>query len=198
MKITWNGHACFTLECENGTIVFDPFENGSVPGLRDLKLEAHTVLCSHEHYDHNARHTVTLKPENTSFTIKTIDSYHDDKEGSLRGKNIIHIIETEQQKVVHLGDLGHMISHDELKNCDVLMVPVGGHYTIDAKVAKAVIDALNPRIVIPMHYRTEAFGFDVISHLNAFTDLYDQVVYHPTNNIEVTQDTPKQIVVLNY
>ena len=60
MKLTWNGHACFTLECEDGTIVFDPFEDGSVPGIRNLDLKADIVLCSHEHHDHNARSKVTL------------------------------------------------------------------------------------------------------------------------------------------
>lgn len=199
MKLTWNGHACFTLECDDGIIVFDPFENGSVPGIRNLDLEAHIVLCSHEHYDHNARGTVKLIPEEKSFNIEKIPTFHDDKQGTLRGNNIIHLINTEGQKVVHLGDLGHPLDHiDQLKNCDVLMIPVGGHYTIDAKVAKDIIDQLHPRIVIPMHYRTEAFGFGVISHINDFTNLCQEITYHPTNSITITQATPKQIMVLTY
>lgn len=199
MKLIWNGHACFTLECEDGTIVFDPFEDGSVPGIRNLDLKADIVLCSHEHHDHNARSKVTINNNNKTFNITTIDCFHDDKNGTLRGKNKIFIIETENQKLVHLGDLGHIPSHlDPIKNCDVLLIPVGGHYTIDAKTAKDIIELVQPKVAIPMHYRTENFGFDVISHLNDFTSLFNSVNYHTNNIIEITSQTTKQILVLNY
>ena len=199
MKLIWRGHACFSLECEDGTIVFDPFEDGSVPGIRNLDLSADLVLCSHEHYDHNARSKVAINNNNKTFNITTIDCFHDDKNGTLRGKNKIHKIITENQSVVHLGDLGHSLDNiDEIKNCDVLLIPVGGHYTIDSKTAKEIIDLVQPRIAIPMHYRTENFGFDVISHLNEFTDLYSSIYYHDTNVLEITKDTPSQIIVLKY
>lgn len=199
MKLTWNGHACFTLECEDGTIVFDPFEDGSVPGIRNLDLYADLVLCSHEHHDHNARSKVTINNNNKTFNITTIDCFHDDKNGTLRGKNKIHKIITEKQSVVHLGDLGHLLDNiDEIKNCDVLLIPVGGHYTINSKTAKEIIDLVQPRIAIPMHYRTETFGFDVISHLNEFADLYPNIHHHDSNVLEITKDKPSQIIVLKY
>ena len=199
MKLIWNGHACFSLECEDGKIVFDPFEDGSVPGIRNLDLSADLVLCSHEHHDHNARSKVTLNNTNKNFSITTIDCFHDDVNGTLRGKNIIHKIATENQSVVHLGDLGHILDNiDEIKNCDVLLIPVGGHYTIDSNTAKQLIDLIQPRITIPMHYRTDEFGFDVISHLDEFTKLYPNIIYHNSNTLEITKETPKQITVLNY
>lgn len=199
MKLTWHGHACFRLECEDGIVVFDPFEDGSVPGLNNLDLQAHLVLCSHEHHDHNARHTTSLIGGNHSIHYSSIPSFHDDKQGTLRGNNLIHVIETEHQKIVHLGDLGHIPADLEaIQHCDVLMIPVGGHYTIDAKTAKQIIDLIEPRIVIPMHYRTEDFGFDVISHLDDFTNLCKEITYHPTNTLIITPSTPKQIAVLHY
>ena len=199
MKLIWNGHACFSLECKDGVIVFDPFEDGSVPGIRNLDLSADLVLCSHEHHDHNARSKVTLSNTNKNFNITTIDCFHDDINGTLRGKNKIHKITTEDQSVVHLGDLGHILDNiDEIKNCDVLLIPVGGHYTIDSNTAKQLIDLIQPRITIPMHYRTDEFGFDVISHLNEFTKLYPNIIYHNSNTLEITKETPKQIIVLTY
>lgn len=199
MKLIWNGHACFSLECKDGVIVFDPFEDGSVPGIRNLDLSADLVLCSHEHHDHNARSKVTLSNTNKNFNITTIDCFHDDMNGTLRGKNKIHKITTEDQSVVHLGDLGHILDNiDEIKNCDVLLIPVGGHYTIDSNTAKQLIDLIQPRITIPMHYRTDEFGFDVISHLNEFTKLYPNIIYHNSNTLEITKETPKQIIVLTY
>ena len=199
MKLIWNGHACFSLECKDGVIVFDPFEDGSVPGIRNLDLSADLVLCSHEHHDHNARSKVTLSNTNKNFNITTIDCFHDDMNGTLRGKNKIHKITIEDQSVVHLGDLGHILDNiDEIKNCDVLLIPVGGHYTIDSNTAKQLIDLIQPRITIPMHYRTDEFGFDVISHLNEFTKLYPNIIYHNSNTLEITKETPKQIIVLTY
>ena len=201
MQLIWNGHACFSLECEDGILVIDPFEDGSVPGLKNLRLNAHQVLCSHEHFDHNARQTVTLINEKKSFQIKTLPTYHDDKQGALRGTNLIHIITTEGQSVVHMGDLGHIPTAsqmDELKHCDVLMIPVGGHYTIDSPTAKTIIDAIEPRIVIPMHYSSDDFGFDVIAKIDTFTSLFKEVTYYPTNTITITPSTPQQIAILDY
>ena len=169
MKLTWHGHACFTLETDEGRIVFDPYEDGSIPGLKPLDLSADVVLCSHEHFDHNAREVVKHTRKLTRFDIKTIDSYHDDKQGTLRGHNIIHVVNTDDMKVVHLGDLGHELENcSSIENCDVLMIPVGGHYTIDAKTAKNIVDAIHPRIVIPMHYSSDSFGFKEIAPLDNF------------------------------
>lgn len=199
MKLIWHGHSSFTLTSNDGTLVFDPFENGSVPGLKDLDLTADKVLCSHQHFDHNAIQHVKLSGKSPQFKITSLATFHDDKRGTLRGDNTVYIIETEGMKLAHLGDLGDIFEClNKLKGIDVILIPVGGHYTIDAKQAKKVVDLIQPRIVIPMHYRSATFGFDVLSPLEDFTDLCDHVVYYKTNEIEIEPDTPSQVAVLSY
>lgn len=197
MKITWEGHSCFKVETEQGSVVFDPYQNGSVPGLGDLDLTADLVLCSHEHGDHNARERVKLTGKAPSFKTSQIKCFHDEVKGAKRGKNTIHIIESEGMKIAHMGDLGHELEDVSLiKNCDVCMVPIGGFYTIDAAAAKKIMDKVNPRIIIPMHYRSDKFGFDVIGTLDSFTKYYDNVVVYNSSSAEVTKDTKPQVMVL--
>lgn len=200
MKITWHGHACFTLESADGTIVFDPYQDYSVPGFKPLRLKADKVLCSHEHSDHNAKDVVTISPNEKKFKITMIPSYHDDQNGTLRGNNIIHIIDMENQKVVHLGDLGHTLNAEQLaviKNCDVLMIPVGGHYTIDGKTAYEIVKEVNAKVIIPMHYRSANFGYDVISTLDSFTQYFDDYKVYESNWIEIDQNTSPHIAILS-
>lgn len=106
MKLTWNGHSCFTLETKEGSAVLDPYADGKVPGLAPLRLTADLVLCSHEHRDHNAREVVTLTGKTPTFGIETISTFHDAERGALRGENVIHIISAEGMRAAHLGDLG--------------------------------------------------------------------------------------------
>lgn len=197
MKLIWHGHACFSLISANGTLVIDPYQDGSVPGLTPLRLTGDLVLCSHEHFDHCARETVTLTHQPHSFNVFAIETYHDDKQGTLRGPNRIHIIQVEGMKVVHLGDLGCPLKEDEietLKNCDVLMIPVGGFYTIDASLAYEIVKQVHPRIVVPMHYRSLSFGYDVLDTVDSFLSHFD---HHETylKEMEITQDTKKQVAV---
>lgn len=201
MKLTWNGHSCFSLECQDGTIVFDPYQKNSVPGLKPLNLKADLILCSHEHEDHHALNVVTLSGTKTDFTIDKIETFHDDQNGALRGKNIIHIVQSEGMQIVHLGDLGCDLTSEQTKKifrCDVLMIPIGGHYTIDALEAYLLVQKIQPRIVIPMHYRSKKFGYKVIGTLPAFTDLCHDVIQYETNYLEITKDTPSQTAVLTY
>ena len=199
MKIIWHGHACFTLETNEGRIVFDPYADGSIPGLKPLELSADVILCSHEHFDHNAREVVKQTRKLTRLNIETLDSYHDDKQGTLRGNNMIHIVNTEGMKAVHLGDLGHELDdYSTLINCDVLMIPVGGHYTIDAKTAKNIVDAINPRVIIPMHYSSDTFGFDEIARVDEFLNITDYHIFYDTNEITIDKDTKNQIAILKY
>ena len=197
MKITWEGHSCFKVETEQGSVVFDPYQSGSVPGLGDLDLTADLVLCSHEHGDHNARERVSLTGKKPSFTVEVLDCFHDEVKGAKRGKNKIYCIEAEGMRIVHMGDLGHQLEDVSLiQNCDVCMVPIGGFYTIDAATAKSIMDKVNPRIIVPMHYRSDKFGFDVIGTLDAFTKYYDNVVVYNSSSVEVTKDTKPQVMVL--
>ena len=180
MKITWLGHSCFCVESEDYRIVLDPYL--SVRGYGPLHVRANEVLCSHEHFDHNYRDAVTMEKGGSSpFTIETVDTCHDDQGGKLRGKNTVHILRSEGQTVVHLGDLGHQLTAEQaekLRGCDVLLIPVGGTYTIDAAGAKQVAEAISPRIIVPMHYRRGAIGFDNIGALEDFLALFPAEQVH--------------------
>ncbi len=193
MKIIWHGHSCFEISGKEGTIVFDPYQSGSVPGLNPLKLKANLVLCSHEHDDHNARNCVEVAPKD--FKVTCIETYHDHHQGSHRGKNTIHIVDFEDMKVVHMGDIGYVMDDvSKLKNCDILMIPIGGYYTIDTKEALEYIERIKPRIVIPMHYRSHEFGYDVLSTNEEFIKNRKDICY-VKDVIEVNQETQKQTVI---
>ena len=201
MKIQWLGHSCFRVEAEGYSVVFDPYEDGSVPGLAPLHPTADAVFCSHDHFDHNAVQTVTLTGRALPLQVEKIAAYHDNVEGTQRGPNTIHILHGDGMRVAHLGDLGHMPSEEALallRGVDALLLPVGGFFTIDAPTAKAVADAIGPRVVIPMHYRREGMGFDVIGPVEAYTDLCDNVQYYDCDTFEAGPDTPSQTAVLTY
>ncbi len=200
VKITWLGHSCFRVEFGDYAVVFDPYENGYVPGLTLARQEADLVLCSHEHGDHNARSMVDIREGGEApFQVEFIATYHDDRKGALRGEDLIHILDDGECKIVHVGDLGCELLPEQkemLKGSDVLMVPVGGYYTIDAKQAKRLVEDIKPGIVIPMHYRGEDFGFDVLAPLEDYTRLCDDVVYYDGNTLELTEGMPGQTAVL--
>lgn len=201
IKIKWLGHSCFAAECQNYKIVLDPFQPGSVPGLLPVQEEADLVLCSHEHFDHNYREGVKIPKaaKDNPFRVTALSSYHDDQQGALRGKNTIFLLEAEGMKLVHFGDIGCMPGElvlEKLQGVDAVLIPVGGHYTVDAAGAKDILDRVRPRVIVPMHYRSEAFGFDVLGTLDSFTDLYDTVTVYDTNTLELTPDTPRQVAVL--
>ena len=182
MKITWIGHSCFAVESKDYKIVIDPYEDGSVPGLDPVRETADLVLCSHEHHDHNARKSVTISKESASrknpFTITEIHTYHDECQGSKRGTNIIHILDDGEIKLAHMGDLGCDLTEEQikvLKEIDVMLIPIGGFFTIDAAWADKIAEQTKARIVIPMHFRSEKFGFDVIGPVDSFTALRSDV-----------------------
>lgn len=200
MKITWLGHACFKVESQGYAVVIDPYEDGYVPGLAPLRETANHVLCSHKHGDHNYRGAIAVSGEVSSpFRITALPTYHDDRQGELRGSNTIHILEQGSLRVAHFGDLGCELSEEQaelLTGLDAVMIPVGGYYTIDAGQAKVLVDRIRPKVVIPMHYRGDTFGFDVLSTLDAFTDLCEVVVEYPGSFLELTEDTEPHTAIL--
>ena len=178
MKITWCGHACFLLESECGSVVFDPYAPGKVPGWKLPELTAELVVCSHGHTDHNWTEGVTLSGRPFTGELTQIPSFHDDRRGALRGENTITLVEAEGLRAVHMGDIGCMLTPEQiaaLGRVDVLMIPVGGHYTVDAREAWEIVQALRPSIVIPMHYRGKGFGFPVIGKVEPFLKLAGNV-----------------------
>ena len=199
MKITWHGHSCFTIDTAQGSVTVDPFQDNYVPGLGVIRPVSDAVFCSHGHGDHHGVDAVQLTGKECGVGVETVSTFHDEVEGAKRGTNLIHIFSAEEMKVIHLGDLGCELTGEQiaaLANPDVLLIPVGGFYTIDAKQARAIIDQLNPRAVIPMHYKGQGFGFDVIASVDDFLSLWEGTVkVLEGNTAEVTADTPAQVIL---
>jgi len=177
MKIEWLGHAAFLFTAADGRkILTDPYEAGSyggAVGYKKIDRNADIVTISHDHEDHNYLAGLPGKPivvkgggkrEVRGIFFKGIPTFHDTSKGRERGKNTIFVFSIDGINVCHLGDLGHTLSKDEILNIgkvDVLLIPVGGYYTIDAKEASTVMEQLQPKITIPMHYKTEVLGFPI-------------------------------------
>ncbi len=177
MIITWQGHSCFKIQDKIGpegvTVVTDPFNKET--GLKVPNFEADIITVSHDHKDHNNVDALRGTPfviscageyDFKGVLVEGIDSYHDDKKGEERGGNIMYRIEIDDISVAHLGDLGDILDNTQLEKLvgtDVLLIPVGGKYTIDAKKAVEVISQIEPRIVIPMHYKTKDVKYDLDS-----------------------------------
>ena len=202
MKITWIGHSCFRLEEDGYSVVLDPYENGTVPGLTNMQENAYAALCSHDQFDHNAAGNVTIvRSGEKPFKVTSLPTYHDEVKGAKRGNNLIHIIETERTKVVHLGDLGCDPEAEQkalIAGCDVLLIPVGGFYTIDAKQAAELTKELKPRVAIPMHYRSDeaGFGFDKIGTVDPFVAAFTNVRISTESSFDTDEPAPAEIVVL--
>ncbi len=188
MKLTWYGQSCFLLESQGGSVVFDPYAPGSVPGLELPKLTADITISSHEHADHFYPQAVKLTGRKPELYIKQVSTFHDGKGGSLRGKNRITVVTADGFRVAHFGDIGHMLSPqqlEELGHIDVMLVPVGGYYTIDAKQAWELVKEVRPTVVIPMHYRGAGFGYDVIAPVEDFLNHAENVKRFDTNVLEL-------------
>ena len=175
MKIEYLGHACFRLDDE---LVIDPYKDGSVPGLLPLRTSAVKVICSHGHADHSGVECVEVDgSRECGFEIVEVPSFHDDKGGALRGPNTIFVILKNGEKLVHLGDLGHFPNDEQMaviSDADYLLIPVGGHYTIDAAIAVRVCLAARPKCVVPMHYRTNSSGYPELATVDEFVKLTEQ------------------------
>lgn len=200
MNITYLGHSCFKVESRGYTAILDPYQPGSVPGYRPLEETADQVLCSHDHRDHGAAECVSLRQGQVPpWRVETVQAWHDDQGGALRGCNTIHILDDGQCRLAHLGDLGCELSaeqRDRLRNLTALLIPVGGYYTIDALQAHSLVEELAPEVVIPMHYRGEGFGYDVIGTLDQFTALRSDVVTYPSAELELNPGGRRQTAVL--
>lgn len=182
MIITWQGHSCFKMQDKIGpdgvTVVTDPF--GKEFGLKVPSFEADIVTSSHDHDDHNNVSALRGNPfvincageyDIKNVLIEGVDSFHDEQEGAERGKNIIFRFEIEDISIVHLGDLGKVLDSaqlEKLAGTDVLLIPVGGKYTINAKQAVEVISQVEPRIIIPMHYKTDDLKIEGLDEVDKF------------------------------
>jgi L-ascorbate metabolism protein UlaG (beta-lactamase superfamily) len=197
MKIKYLAHAAFLITADDGTrIITDPYATAKDLTYGNIDESADIVTISHDHGDHNnaaavkgnpqvVRDTTTVK----GISIKAIPTFHDDKGGSERGKNNIYCFEVDGIRVCHLGDLGHLLTDNqvaEVGKVHVLLTPVGGHFTIDAKTAQTVSEQVRARVIIPMHYKTEKIDFP-ISGLEEFLKDKDNVTRLGTSEVVFTR-----------
>ncbi|MBI2868629.1 MAG: MBL fold metallo-hydrolase [Chloroflexi bacterium] len=172
MKVKWLGHAAFLITSESGTrIITDPYNPGGPLKYRPIKEPADIVTMSHGHDDHNNLAAVTGSPavvksnaEVKGIKIKAIPAYHDEEKGAKRGANTIFCFETDGLRLCHLGDLGHPLSDQQVKEIgkvDVLLLPVGGFYTVEPPVAGKIHETLKPRVTIPMHFRSDSCEYPI-------------------------------------
>lgn len=166
MEITWLGHACFRLKGKDSVVLMDPCPKST--GYAIGRQPADIVTISHDHDDHNWTETITGGPklltgpgeyEIGGVLLTGVRTYHDAKKGAEHGRNTVFLAEVDEVRVCHLGDLGHVLTEEQiesLSDIDVLLVPVGGHTTIDAEAAAEIVSLLEPKLVVPMHYQTEA------------------------------------------
>jgi len=172
MKIKYLAHASFLITSDSGTrIITDPYETSDALKHGEINEAADIVTVSHEHGDHNNAAAVQGNPEVVrdsatvkGITFKAVSTTHDDKGGSERGKNTIFCFQVDGVKVCHMGDLGHLLTDNqvvEIGKVHVLLVPVGGHFTIDARAATEVAEQVRARVIIPMHFKTDNIGFPI-------------------------------------
>ena len=171
MEITWLGHSCFRLKGRQTTVVTDPFSPNLGYSLN--KLKADIVTVSHQHEGHSYLQGIDGEPKSVhgpgeyeigGVLILGVSTFHDEVRGEKRGKNTVYVMEVDEIAVCHLGDLGHVLTNEqveELGDVDMLLLPVGGLSTINAPAAAEVVRQLEPKVVVPMHYKTEALKWEL-------------------------------------
>ena len=173
MNISWYGQSCFKLQSKDVILITDPFDKKT--GLKPPFGAADIVTVSHDHYDHNNFQTLKNNPflvdsageyEIKKVTVRGIESYHDNMNGKERGSNVIYVIEMEDITICHLGDLGQNSLQDKqlekIGPIDILLIPIGGVSTIDWKESNNIISQIEPRIIIPMHYKIPGVAGDLL------------------------------------
>lgn len=201
MKVKCLGHAAFLITSDAGVrIITDPYKPGCFDGgikYDQITEEADIVTISHEHDDHNETNINGNPTFIRSADVKIVkdikfsgvDVFHDTSEGKERGNVVIFNMSIDGLNIVHLGDLGHDLSPKEIEsigNVDVLFIPVGGYFTIDAKIADNVINVLKPKIVVPMHFKTDKCGFP-IAPIDDF--IREKEVNKVNGEFEIKKDT---------
>ena len=171
MDISWLGHSCFRIKGSHATVITDPYSPSL--GYSLGKPTARIVTVSHQHPGHSYVQGIGGEPrvitgpgeyEISGILIIGIATFHDAEGGGKRGRNTIYLMEVDEVSVCHLGDLGHVLTAEqaeELGNVDILLLPVGGVSTINAPAAAEVVRRLEPKVVIPMHYKTQALSWEL-------------------------------------
>jgi L-ascorbate metabolism protein UlaG (beta-lactamase superfamily) len=210
MEIKWLGHSCFRLRGKAATIITDPYSPQL--GYKLGKVTADIVTMSHQHPGHNYLKGVGGHPravkgpgeyEISEVIIIGIAAFHDASQGSSKGRNTVYLMEMDEVSICHLGDLGHMLTDDEVEELgevDILILPVGGLSTIDAATAAQVVRQLDPKVVIPMHYQTPELDRG-LAPVDAFLKEGGVKDVTPQSKLLVTKSNlplTTQVVVLEY
>jgi len=198
LQIRWHGHACWEIT-NNKTIVTDPHDGKSI-GIPAPSVKGDIILVSHDHYDHNSVKSVEKESSKVvkdsrkhtfdNIEINGIESFHDEAEGAKRGNNIMYKFNVSDILFCHLGDLGHELDDETAKrigDVDILFIPIGGTLTVDDKKAWNVIKKINPKVVVPMHYKIGGLSLP-ISGIDSFLEQNTYKVLHVGNEIEVTKE----------
>lgn len=208
MKLQYLGHSSFRIISDMGmTVVTDPYKSDMV-GLQMPQVRCDVVTMSHHHADHDCTESILGHPTEIDVcgacaaddvAINSFETFHDDKKGSLRGKNLVFTFLVDGLKIAHLGDIGCLDEKvaQSLVGCDLLLVPVGGTYTVDHLGAKWYVDKINPKIVIPMHYKLGTSTID-ISPVDDFLSLFDQQQIRHVGDTLNLFDTPENETPLVY
>jgi len=207
MRIEWKGHASFLLISEKGKrVLTDPFDKHVGYPLPNIKVDVATV--SHQHGDHNYTDLLPGKPviiegagehEADGIMIKGVATYHDPEQGKKRGKNTVFVIRLDELNICHLGDLGHLLTSKQVSDIgqvDILFVPVGGFFTINAGEAYEVVQQLRPALVLPMHYKLDDRVTLPIAPVDEFLSLFPKVEKQSVLDIGKSSLTGKTEVVL--
>ena len=210
VSFRWFGHSCFKISTDKVSVVTDPFDN--TVGYPLPACESDIVTVSHDHFDHNHVECIKGNPEvvKGKVSAKGIDfdaigSSHDEAGGSKRGKNNIFVWSMEEMRIAHLGDLGHTLTDEQIAKMgavDILLVPVGGFYTIGPSEANTVVSQLEPKVVIPMHYKTEVMGESFpIAKVDEFLHDKKEIVRMGKNTVVFEKDklpTQTTVYLLEY
>ena len=203
LQIRWHGHSCFGITNEI-TLVTDPHDGKSI-GIHAPNVTGDIVLVSHDHYDHNSVKSVekeggkvitdTRKRNITNVEIKGIESFHDECRGEKRGNNIIYKFTMEDITFCHMGDLGHDLDEDTVQkigDVDILFIPIGGTFTLDAKQAWRIIKKVKPRIAVPMHYKIGGLSLP-ITGIEPFLEESKYEILKVGNEIDIEkEDLPEE------
>ncbi|MGI6212258.1 MAG: MBL fold metallo-hydrolase [Anaerovoracaceae bacterium] len=205
IKIRWLGHSCFQITDGDYTIITDPYKDGSVPGYPPLRATADRVIMSHGHDDHNAEELITIPEDSAAktcpWTITEIPSYHDESRGAKRGTNTIRILDDGTFRIAFMGDFGCDLPPSDkkkLKGLDLMMMPVGGYFTLPPKRIRKIVRQLDPVVMIPMHYRFGNCGYDVIGTVEDYAKLCDDVVRYDSDTFELKKGMEKQTAILTF
>jgi len=188
MDISYLGHSSFRIKAKDASLVTDPFDPKMV-GLKYSGVEGDIVTISHHHADHDKLELVKDvkrvvdgpgEYEIMGISIIGLPSFHDEKKGGVRGLNTIYVIEADNFRLAHLGDLGHMLAQETIEDMgdiDILMIPVGGEYTIGTKDAADIVREIQPKIVIPMHYQMPGLNKESFAKLAQVEPFLKEVGY---------------------